>query len=177
MGMPETIKLDHPDNLHLLRLGPDDAEVIRAYVNSNTIDDPRWEAREMSEWRSRHIVESLTEAMRRDERAYYTIRDPENTMVGEVELYEHRNEFAEVQFSVADHLRRRGIARAAVGALVEQGQQHWGITRLGLVIAEDNTASQAFARSMGAAYIPGFDRVSDDDVDGVFAMQSWEKML
>lgn len=175
--LPERIELDHPDDLHLARLTSDDAEVIRQYTNANSIADPRMGVHEMSAYRARLLVDRNVEDMRLGERAPYTIRDAQGVVVGDVELYNHKVNFAEIQYSVADHLRRRRVATVAVNALIEHGREHWGLTRLGFIISPTNEASHAFASSIGATYQPGWDRRDAFYDDDASVMQYWEKQL
>ena len=173
MRMPEIIELDHPDNLHLLRLGPNDAETLRAYTNTNSVIDPRTGVQEMSEYRSQMLVRHYIEEMERGERAPYTIRNAQGAMVGEVGLYNHRVDYALAEYSVADHMRRRHVASVAISTLIEQGQQAWDLTRVGFLITKDNEASRALARSIGVEYKEDWHDTRDEEL----VMQYWEKAL
>ena len=172
----ECISLEHPDGLYLSLMADGDAEAYRDYMNSGSIADPMYGAVEMSAYGAGRVIADAVEKTAAGTAAPYLIRAVEGKrIVGMVALYDHGEDFAELQYSVIKPMRQREIASTAARTLIAHARELWHIRRVGLRITEANTASQAVARKLGAVRTPMWDEIGPPDQ--TYTVQSWTKYL
>jgi len=150
MRMPEIIELDHPvaAALTLATSSPDfETEIL---THSRSVSDLAMGLLELPASYAPRLLKQYERTVAEQTEAPYFVRDIGGVALGFVELRGHVQDYAELQYGIGPHARRKGIASAATIALLQTGKERWGLERVSLRISTANEPSRRLAQSLGA---------------------------